>query len=96
MGVPYSKEIEATLNQLQKAKYVASWILVQQILTMLLQILAVLLLALILLTIIALLITINPDLADERRALVTPTTKWLVHGLVKRRRSQPARMARSE
>ena len=38
-------------------------------------------LALILRTMLALLITMTPDLKDERAAAVTPGMKWIVHRL---------------
>jgi hypothetical protein len=41
----------------------------------------VVLLALILLAMLALLITVNPDLEDERAVAVTPVMKWIIHRL---------------
>jgi hypothetical protein len=43
------------------------------------QVIKVVLLALILLAMLALLITVNPDLEDERAAAVTPAMKWIIH-----------------
>lgn len=45
------------------------------------QVIKVVLLALILLAMLALLITVNPDLENERAAAVTPVMKWIIHRL---------------
>jgi fumarate reductase subunit D len=47
------------------------------------QTIKVVILALILLAVFALLITMNPDLEDERAAVVTPAIKWIIHRLSK-------------
>jgi hypothetical protein len=41
----------------------------------------VIILALIMLAMLALLVTTNPDLKDERAAVVTPAMKWIIHRL---------------
>lgn len=43
------------------------------------QVIKVVLPALTLLAMLALLITVNPDLEDERAAAVTPMMKWIIH-----------------
>jgi hypothetical protein len=79
--IPYSRQINAAFDQvtplvaagfevLETTKNIAillAWI----------EGLTVVLLGLILCSLFALLITTNPDLAEERRALVTPVMKWL-------------------
>jgi hypothetical protein len=45
------------------------------------QVIKVIILALVLLAMLALLINMNPDLEDERAAVVTPAVKWTIHRL---------------
>ena len=45
------------------------------------QVIKVIILALILLAMLALLVTMNPDLEDERAAVVTPAVKWIIRRL---------------
>lgn len=79
MGAPYSKEIEQALDKatplvataqqvLEQTKYLAAALLV-------LQIVSTVIVGLILVCLLALLITLNPDLEDERRAMVTPAVR---------------------
>ncbi|TLD19204.1 hypothetical protein PspLS_09801 [Pyricularia sp. CBS 133598] len=81
MGMPYSKQINAAFDQvtplvgegykvletIKNISVLLSWI----------QVLTVVLLGSIAGLLLALLITINPDLDDERRQLVTPVVRWL-------------------
>jgi lysylphosphatidylglycerol synthetase-like protein (DUF2156 family) len=83
MGIPYSRQINTAFDQvtplvaqgfqvLETTKNIAillAWI----------EVLTVVLLALILIALLALLVTMNPDLANEREAFVTPTLKALLH-----------------
>jgi hypothetical protein len=83
MGIPYSRQINTAFDQvtplvaqgfqvLETTKNIAillAWI----------QVLTVVLLALILIALAALLVTMNPDLAREREAYVTPVMKTLMH-----------------
>jgi hypothetical protein len=86
MGVPYSKEINAALDQV--APLVAAGFVVLRttknisILLAAIQILTVILLGLILAALVAILFTVNPDLAKERQAIVTPVMKWLARWIV--------------
>jgi hypothetical protein len=86
MGVPYSKEIDAALAQV--APLVEAGFLVLRttknisVLLMILQILTVILLGLILTTALALVFSVNPDLIEERKALVTPGMKWLAQWVI--------------
>ena len=86
MGIPYSKEINSALDQV--APLVEAGFVVLQttknisILLMILQILTVVLLGLILLTAVGIILSVNPDLAAERKALVTPTMKWVAAWLM--------------
>jgi hypothetical protein len=86
MGIPYSKEIGLALDQV--APLVEAGFVVLQttknisILLMILQILTVLLLWLILLTAFGLILSVNPDLVAERKALVTPVMKWVAGWLM--------------
>ncbi|RMY78876.1 hypothetical protein D0863_00414 [Hortaea werneckii] len=88
MGIPYSKEINqafdqvaplvaATLDVLQTSKNITYLLAAVQILNAVLLLVAVV-------SLLGLLITVNPDLAEERRALVTPVVKhlasWLMPG----------------
>jgi hypothetical protein len=83
MGIPYSRQINTAFDQvtplvaqgfqvLETTKNIAillAWI----------QVLTVLLLTLIFVALVALLVTMNPDLANERQAFVTPVLKTLFH-----------------
>jgi hypothetical protein len=73
MGVPYSREIGAALDEvgplIQKIHYIAYLVFALQIIT-------IALLFLVFLAVIALTISIIPALSDERDALVTPVIKW--------------------
>jgi hypothetical protein len=88
MGVPYSKEIDAALAQV--APLVEEGFKVLQttknisMLLMILQILTVILLGFIFLAALALVISVNPDLGAERKALVTPTMKWMAQWAMKK------------
>lgn len=81
MGIPYSQEINHAFDQV--TPLVASGFRVLEtlkdisILAALIQVLICLLLSLILLEMLGLLITLNPDLEEERQAIVTPVVKWL-------------------
>jgi hypothetical protein len=81
MGVPYSQEMRAAVDQV--APLVAAVQTTKNIFILLaaVQVIKVVLLALILLAMLALLITVNPDLEDERAAAVTPVMKWIIHRL---------------
>jgi hypothetical protein len=86
MGVPYSKEINAALSQVQPL-VAAGFVVLRttkniSILLMILQILTVLLLCLILVAAFALILSVNPDLSAERKALVTPVMKWVAAWLM--------------
>ncbi|OIW22692.1 hypothetical protein CONLIGDRAFT_650367 [Coniochaeta ligniaria NRRL 30616] len=104
MGVPYSRQIDLAFEQvgpfLQTAKYTF-------LLLCALQVLATLFLGLVLgltlLALLALLITVNPDLDTERRAIVTPVMRRMTLGLGRRSGSpdegvtvEPATHRRSE
>lgn len=86
MGIPYSKEINSALDQV--APLVAAGFVVLRttknisILLMILQILTVLLLGLLLLAAFGIILSVNPDLAAERKALVTPVVKWIAAWIV--------------
>lgn len=80
MGIPYSKQINTAFDQvtplvaagfelLQTTKNIAVFLACIQILT------ALLLLSISLL-LLALLITVSPELSEERRVIVSPVLKW--------------------
>lgn len=80
MGIPYSKQINSAFSSvtplvaagfevLQTVKNIA-------ILVAAIQVLSLFLLGLILTTLLALLISVNPDLERERKAIVTPVMRW--------------------
>lgn len=81
MGIPYSKEINIAFAQV--TPLVAAGFEVLQttknisILLAAVQILTAVLLALILLALVALICAVDPGLARERDALVTPVVRWL-------------------
>ena len=88
MGIPYSREINHAFKELNKAYgkvtplVAAAYEVLEttkniSLLLAGIQVLTVLLLALILLALVGLLITMNPDLEDERTEFVTPIVKWL-------------------
>lgn len=81
MGALYSREIHAAIDQL--TSLVAAVQTTKDIFIFLaaIQVIKVIILALILLAMLALLVTMNPDLEDERAAVVTPAVKWIIHRL---------------
>jgi hypothetical protein len=81
MGALYSREIRAAIDQL--TSLVAAVQTTKNIFIFLaaIQVIKVIILALILLAMLALLVTMNPDLEDERAAVVTPAVKWSIRRL---------------
>lgn len=88
MGIPYSKEINKAFEELNQAygqvtPLVASAYDVLEttknisLLLLAIQVLTVVLLGLTVLALVGLLITMNPDLDEERRELVTPVLRWV-------------------
>ncbi|KAK5113390.1 hypothetical protein LTR62_003490 [Meristemomyces frigidus] len=67
--------VAAGFELLQTTKNIAILLLVIQILT-------VLILSSTLIVLLAVLISINPDLDEERKQVVTPLVKWAVHAFV--------------
>ncbi|KAK4495192.1 hypothetical protein PRZ48_013519 [Zasmidium cellare] len=88
MGIPYSKQINAAFDQV--TPLVAEGFEVLQTtrnITLLLaeiQIATVVLLFLLLVATLMLLITNNPDMETERKALVTPVMKWICSWMMSR------------
>jgi hypothetical protein len=80
MGLPYSKQIHHAFDQVTPLVAAGFRVLETSrdiaILVALIQVLTCVLLSLILVALLALLITVNPDLEAERRALVTPCVRW--------------------
>jgi hypothetical protein len=90
MGIPYSKQINAAFDQvtplvaagfqvLETTKNIA-------VLLAFIEVFIFILLGLILIALCILLVTVNPDLEEERRELVTPVIKWtleMIHQQVK-------------
>ncbi|KAF2225601.1 hypothetical protein BDZ85DRAFT_68695 [Elsinoe ampelina] len=87
MGIPYSKQINAAFDQV--TPLVAAGFQVLQttknisILLAAIQVLTVVLLALIQATLLILLITVNPDLENERTKIVTPVMKWVAGVMIR-------------
>ncbi|KAL6709070.1 hypothetical protein ACN47E_001886 [Coniothyrium glycines] len=81
MGLPYSRQINAAFEQVTPLVAAGYKVLRTtrdiSVLLAVIQVLTVWLLGLILVALVALLFCVNPDLEDERRALVTPWLKWL-------------------
>jgi hypothetical protein len=87
MGIPYSREINKAFEELNQA-YGQVTPLIESaydvlettknisLVLLAIQVLTVLLLGLILLALVGLLITMNPDLDEERKELVTPVLRW--------------------
>jgi len=86
MGIPFSKQINAAFEEvtplvaagfevLQTTKNIA-------LLSAALQVFTGLILSLVLLVLIALLITVNPNLTEERDALVTPVVRWCARWII--------------
>jgi len=86
MGIPYSKQINLAFDNvtplvaagfevLQRTKNITYLLAAIQVLT-------VIFLGLILITLLALIITVSPDLEDERKILVTPVIRWLADWIV--------------
>ncbi|TVY54743.1 hypothetical protein LCER1_G006131 [Lachnellula cervina] len=91
MGIPYSKQINLAFDNvtplvaagfevLQRTKNITYLLAAIQVLT-------VIFLGLILITLLALIITVSPDLQNERKILVTPVIKWLADWIVQYGRS---------
>ncbi len=83
MGIPYSKQIHAAFDEvtplvaagfevLRTSRNISLVLAAVQVLSLVLSTLTLVLLA-------AILVSVNPDLEKERRALVTPTAQWLSH-----------------
>ena len=83
MGLPYIQEIRAAVDKLTPLLAVIQT--TKNVFTLLavIQAIKAIILALILLAMLALLVTMNPDLEDERAAVVTPAVKWIIHRLSK-------------
>ncbi|KAH6672319.1 hypothetical protein B0J14DRAFT_542632 [Halenospora varia] len=87
MGIPYSKQINLAFDQV--TPLVAAGFKVLQTtknITFLLaaiQVLTALFLFLILITLLGLIITVSPDLEEERKTLVTPVVKGIVESVVR-------------
>jgi hypothetical protein len=96
MGVPFSKEVDIVVNSMQDLKPIAATALqtVKYIapLLLLLQIATLFLVALLLAAVIALIFTMDPDLSEERKALVTPVLKSLAKRLLKQREGDIAEL----
>jgi hypothetical protein len=81
MGIPYSREINAAFEQVTPLVAAGFEVLdtIKNIAVALffIEIFSAVLLSLILLALIGLLYTLNPELEEERKALVTPAMKWI-------------------
>jgi hypothetical protein len=81
MGIPYLKEIHFAFDQVTPLAACGFGVLEIirniSILVTVIQIIVCILLTLVLLSLLGLLITLNPDLEPERRAIVTPIVRWL-------------------
>ena len=82
MGALYSREIHAAIDQLTSLVAAVQTTKNIFIFFAAIQVIKVIILALISLAMLALLVTMNPDLEDERAAVVTPAVKWIVHRLI--------------
>ena len=80
MGIPYSKQINTAFDEVTPLVAAGFRVLRTSrnisILLAVIQVVNTLLLGIAVIGVLALLITVNPDLEEERRTLVTPTVKW--------------------
>lgn len=87
MGVPYSKQINLAFDQVTPLVAHGFQVLKTtrniSFLLAAIQVLTVVCLGLILVTLLGLVITVSPDLEEERRALVTPVMKRLAASVLK-------------
>jgi hypothetical protein len=81
MGALYSREIHTAVDQLTSLVVAVQTTKNIFIFLAAIQVIKVIILALVLLAMLALLVTMNPDLEDERAAVVTPAVKWIIHRL---------------
>ena len=81
--MPYSREVRAAVDQLTPLFAIIQTTKNIFILLAAIQVIKAIILALVLLAMLALLVTMNPDLEDERAAVVTPAVKWIIHRLSK-------------
>lgn len=79
MGIPFSHEVKTAVNlatdlatELKSHATTALYALI------FISVIHTFLLAIFLLAVIALLVTVNPDLVEERKAFVTPVVRWLL------------------
>lgn len=88
MGIPYSKQINNAFDEVTPLVAAGFRVLRTSrnisILLAAIQVVNTLLLSLAVIGVLALLITVNPDLDDERRTVVTPAVKWCAAWLVDR------------
>jgi len=88
MGIPYSKQINAAFDEVTPLVAAGFDVLRTSrnisILLAVVQVVTALTLALILLALLALLVSVNPDLEAERRAVVTPAVQWLAAWVIER------------
>ena len=86
MGIPYSKQINLAFDQVTPLVAAGFKVLeTTRNITFLLaaiQVLTAIFLGLILITLLALIITVSPDLEDERKLLVTPAVKYIAESTV--------------
>ncbi|KAE8445356.1 hypothetical protein EG329_013478 [Mollisiaceae sp. DMI_Dod_QoI] len=73
MGVPFSQEIKTALDLAADLKPYAIYTLYTIIF---ITVLNTILLGVLVVAVIGLLISVNPDLAEERKTIVTPILKW--------------------
>lgn len=78
MGVPFSQEVKLAVDLAAELKSHATVALYAIVLVSMIH---TILLSIFLIAVIALLITVNPDLAEERRAFVTPAVRWILFPL---------------
>ena len=81
MGILFSQEIYGAVDQLTPLFAAVQTTKNIFILLAAIQVIKAIILALILLAILALLVTVNPNLEDERAAVVTPAVKWIIRRL---------------
>lgn len=88
MGIPYSRQINAAFEEVTPLVAAGFRVLRTSrnisFLLAVIQILNLLLLTTSLFLLIAVVVSVNPDLKEERQAIVTPFMRWLVAWLIDR------------
>ncbi|KUJ10958.1 uncharacterized protein LY89DRAFT_739931 [Mollisia scopiformis] len=82
MGVPFSQEVKTAVDLASDlATDLRSHATVVLYAVVIVSVIHTVLLSLFLLAVIGLIVSVNPDLAEERKAFVTPAVRWILFPL---------------